>query len=423
MFSRDPDPPVQSFTAWDKIQRLLSYAYSKVPYYRRLFHDIGLHPQEVDSFQKFSQIPCLPKHVVQQQWNEFISEDYQPKDLLFNHTSGSTGTPLKLAWTRGERAIAGRHFMRERMRWGLTLPTRWAMVGDTLDFVAGNTNPIRVKQRGTEDMLMLHWDLTPSSLHRYIKELEAFQPSWIYSYPPMLGRVAQFILSNGISVDLPHLKLIELGGEYLLPQTREDITQAFHHKPASQYACRELWCIAFECSQGGMHVVTENVVLEILKNDGTPAAPGESGEAIVTGLHNYSMPFIRYKLGDVVMPVGTPCTCGDPRPLIAVPGGRIANFMFGRHNKVGDLTFNLIVRHLYDVGYQGIQEFRVIQRSETHFDVWIVRTSSWEPIIQELFTQKAQNLLGADIHLEYTFMDSIPLTSAGKSRPFVIDLW
>lgn len=407
---------------WNKLRRLLTYASTKVPYYRSMFDRLKVNPHDIDSLEKFSQLPSQKKQTIQQQWNDFISEDYEIKDLVLNNTSGSTGIPMKVAQTRAELTIAGRHFMRERMRWGVSQPTRWAMVGDVLDFVNGNTDLVRRKPRGGGEELMLHWDLKPSTIYQYLRELEAFQPVWIYSYPPMMERMAQFMLSNGISIELRDIRLIELAGEYLSPQVREDVTRAFGYKPASEYACRELWGIAFECPEGGMHVMTDHVLLEIVKDNGTPAAPGETGEAIVTGLNNWSMPFIRYRLGDVLMPLDEKCSCGDPRPLIRVMGGRVANFMFGRHNRLGDLTFNLIVRHLYDNGYQGIQEYRVVQRSEILFEVWIVRTPAWAPVIQKLFTEKVQSMLGSDIQLDFKFVDTIPLSPAGKSKPFVVDL-
>ncbi len=67
---------------------------------------------------------------------------------------------------------------------------------------------------------------------------------------------------------------------------------------------------AFECkAHSGYHINNDHVIMEFLKN-GKDVNPGESGEVVITGLSNYTMPLIRYKLGDIAVPIKEKCSCG-----------------------------------------------------------------------------------------------------------------
>ena len=314
--------------------------------------------------------------------------------------------------------------MRARMKWGLHLPARWAILGGAIHFVSGIEERVRRGKRRGKDVLRLSClDLSTSTLQHYVQELEAFQPAWIYSLPSTLDRMAQFILSRGYPVVLHDIRLIELAGEYLSPEARQRIREAFQYPPANQYACRELWGIAFECPQGGMHVLDEHVYLEVVKENGAPAGPGELGETVITSLNSRAMPFIRYRLGDVIMPLAEQCSCGDSRPLIEMVGGRrTADFIVGQPGKLGNIIFDSLFNYLHLQGYQGVQEFRVVQRSETCFEVWVIRTSSWRQETPKVFERKARNVLGENVRFDFKFVDQIPPPPSGKTRSFVVDL-
>src|SRR3546814_3537656 len=72
------------------------------------------------------------------------------------------------------------------------------------------------------------------------------------------------------------------------------------------------------------HVQSENVLLEVVDDDGRPCGPGETGRVLITSLHNFATPLIRYELGDYAE-VGSPCACGRGLPVIKQVLGRKRN--------------------------------------------------------------------------------------------------
>ena len=98
--------------------------------------------------------------------------------------------------------------------------------------------------------------------------------------------------------------------------------------------------MAMECAHGRMHVIPTAGILEILREDGSPCAPGEVGEMAGTGLFNDAMPLIRYRLGDyAAWAEDQRCPCGNPQPVITKLEGRVDDYLVtsdGR--KIGRLS-------------------------------------------------------------------------------------
>ena len=81
---------------------------------------------------------------------------------------------------------------------------------------------------------------------------------------------------------------------------RRALERAFGPRVFETYGSRETMLIAAECAaHDGMHVAEENLLVEIVGDDGRPVGPGETGAVAVTDLHNVGMPLIRYANGDM----------------------------------------------------------------------------------------------------------------------------
>ena len=406
------------------IQKLLAYAATNVPFYRSLFGSLGLAASDIQSADDFRRIPPVTKQDVAAQWSSFLSEEYRRREheLVERYTSGSTGSPLKIVKTRLERVISGRHLMNARRRSGLQFPVRWAGLGGRGDDRDSFGDQAYLQRRGKDDVLRLSYlNFSEATLRGYARALEDFQPTWIYAMPSTIDCLAQVVLADGHPLSLPNLQLIELAAEYLSPEVRERVRQAFGFLPVNQYGAQEVWGIAFGCHHGGMHVLNENVYLEVVKEDDSPAGYHELGEVIVTALNFRAMPFIRYRLGDFVVPLPGICTCGNPQPLIQILGGRVSDLIVGHPRKIGNLIFDAIVKHLQQHHRLDIRQYRVVQRSEHCFEVLIVGATTWDDQIEAAFIGKATEFIGPGLSFDFRLLAKLPLHPSGKNRPFVVD--
>ena len=105
---------------------------------------------------------------------------------------------------------------------------------------------------------------------------------------------------------------------------RADIEEAFGTKVYNFYGSREVSNLAGECKKGLMHTFDFWNYLEVLDDNNQPVKEGEEGKVVVTNLVNYSMPLIRYEIGDLALRGPAQCTCGNN--LIHTENGNRKNF-------------------------------------------------------------------------------------------------
>jgi len=157
-----------------------------------------------------------------------------------------------------------------------------------------------------------------------LDRLAALGPDVLSSSPSVLARIGRAMASDRPGAIAP--RLVISGGEVLTPLERRQISESFGARVVDMYSSHEAGLIAWECSRGTrLHVADDSVILEVLK-DGRPAEPGEAGEVVATRLHAFAMPFIRYRLGDLVTRGPGPCPCGAPFSTILTVQGRMTDY-------------------------------------------------------------------------------------------------
>jgi phenylacetate-CoA ligase len=134
------------------------------------------------------------------------------------------------------------------------------------------------------------------------------------------------------------------------------------------YSTNEVGYVALQCPVSGLyHVQSEDVMVEIVDDSGRPCSVGETGRVVVTSLHNFKMPLIRYDLGDYAT-VGENCHCGRTLPALERIVGRTRNMLklpSGRTAWPG-FPMDTLVR------LDAIRELRMIQHSLEEIEVELV---------------------------------------------------
>jgi phenylacetate-CoA ligase len=169
----------------------------------------------------------------------------------------------------------------------------------------------------------------------------------------------------------------------------------------------------YECESGRMHAHPLAGVTEILRPDGTPAPPGEVGEVVLTGLVNYAMPLIRYRVGDTASFATESCPCGRGMPVVAEIGGRLDDIVYTRERGfLGRLDPVL-------KGVRNIVESQLEQESLDLLRVRFVPAAHFTVEDLQVLESNLRARVGRGIHLEFICMDRIPRSANGKFR-FVI---
>jgi phenylacetate-CoA ligase len=301
-----------------KLRALIRHAYEHVPYYRAAFKSAEITPDDIRELKDLARIPVSAKGALREARERALVNGAPPAGCLRRPTSGSTGHPLTVYLTPAEDRARQLLQFRSLLWAGIRPHDRIAVIG-----------PERERALGLNQRLGLFFsrNISPAlSLERQICALRETRPSVLWAYPSML-RALLHALDGRLSRAARVRALItsaEMCDETLLEQVRRD-------QPGVEilnfYGAIEAGRIASECrTHRGLHVHADHVILECLCGD-RPAAPGEPGEAVITLLDGYTMPFIRYRLGDLITTVDRPCSCGLAFPLIASPLGRTVDLI------------------------------------------------------------------------------------------------
>jgi phenylacetate-CoA ligase len=191
---------------------------------------------------------------------------------------------------------------------------------------------------------------------------------------------------------------------------RREIEAAFGAKVHDFYGSREVGPIAAECGEGRRHIFVFNNHVEIADATGRALAEGEVGRIVVTNLHNFSMPLLRYDIGDTGSLSTAACPCGSPLPHFVELKGRITDH-FKRRD--GTLVHGEYFTHLFYFR-PWVKEFQVNQLAFDHVQVCVIHET--EPALADVqeIEAKVRLVMGNDCRVTWEYVDSIPRTPQGK---------
>ncbi len=303
-----------------RLRRLVRHAGRRVPYYRRMFARLGIHPEDIRDEADFRQLPLLKKaDIAEHGLTSFVSEGLDPSATITVMTSGSSGRPMTFVRTPQEEALGQLTYPRALVAGGVR-PWHRQMVIMPSNRLPGGRGPAAVLKSRWKRFLEARPDMG-----RQIDALRAFRPHVIRGYSGNLRILAGAIEERGIYDIRP--RFVFGTAELLDEGSRERINRAFGVEILDLYGCSEGHCVAWECRAGGdYHISADTVLVEFL-HDGRPVAPGTPGRVVITPLHVFSMPLLRYEIGDIGIPVAGHCVCGRGLPLMKMIQGRCDDFV------------------------------------------------------------------------------------------------
>jgi phenylacetate-coenzyme A ligase PaaK-like adenylate-forming protein len=395
------------------LRRLVLHAYENVPYYRKLFDRNRLHPRHIRGTADLDLIPISSKQDMRERpAHQLLDRTVDQGRLLTVCTSGSTGEPFTVRRTWLEQAFKVLLQQRCWQAFGLRLPERIMKVGrgrspDSKDAkLVGRL----LQAAGIHPTLSIDGIVQPPE--EVVRRLETFRPHLLVALPSILCITADHLLAHGRQDIRP--RILSVGGEVLTPLMRRRLTQAFGVEPVQTYASHEFPLMAWECGVSGeLHTCDDGVIVEVLR-DGRPASAGEEGEVVVTNLHAYAMPFIRYRLADLVTRGSDQCACGQPFSTIRAIQGRMNDYFSlpdGRR-----LHPYRILERLLPEGDAWIRQFQLLQDRPDRIVMQVVPSQPPTPELRERIARAISPLLGAGIEFQVRIVETIPLERSGKYR-------
>ena len=418
-----------------KLAPLLKHTAENVPYYREWCQKHGLKPGDLRTIKDLQKLPVLAKSDYRKNEPEAFNASNVPSSLRIQRaTSGSTGEPFQFSIDRRALPIIFASHLFYDSWYGFEPFDRFVRIiappapQPTLPATA--TAGVRLRRAMTTRLQNLYeswtqekislWEVNSEGAASIWRRIEAFRPKFVMGYTSSLATIADELLQQDRRLSQPLQGVITIA-ETLTPD-RKRLIEAFFGAPIiNRYGLREFgsWS-AQSCRESPehFHINTELVVCEVLRPDGTSCQPGETGRIVLTDLHNFARPFVRYDTGDLAATVEENCSCGRGFPKLGRIEGRSLDCL---QTPSGALISPAVLGHflfVYHDHLQAVRHYQLIQESSDRVRLLVVPADQWDEERRTQIQTDLTRLIGDGVDVAVETVSEILPEKSGK-RPII----
>jgi len=385
-----------------KLRRQVSRAWRYTEFHVKRLASAGFHPGHLTALSDLQKLPITTKDDLRTAGRAALASHVDLDRCVWLRTSGSTGSPMALPFTRWDKDHRVLMELRSLVANGYRFTDRMLLLVEPRWLTDRKVLPQRL------GLLRREYVSIFADESEQIAKLKGHRADVIYGYTSSLRMLAEMSLATG--KPLPTPRLLVTSAEPLDARTRRLLASAFGVEPVDFYGSMEFGWIGWQCPERrGYHINSDCMIVECLRN-GRPAEPGEEGELVITNLHSDAAPLIRYATGDTGVLSVDRCACGRALPLLACVSGRLVDCIVapdGRKLSPYAVTCAL-------EGIPNIRQFQVMQENERMVRVRLVPAAD-APDSGEV-RRAVRAALGGQIEVSVEHADALPAEPTGKFR-------
>jgi phenylacetate-CoA ligase len=288
-----------------------------VPFYRKQFAGAGLKGTDIRSVSDITKIPFTKKQDLREGYPFGFLAVPLKKVVRIHTTSGTTGKPTVVGYTRNDLAA-----------WADLIARNMRMAGVKDGDVFQNMVNYGMFTGGLGfhyGAELLGVTVIPSATgntKRQIEMIRDFGVTIIHCTPSYAMHLSE--VAEELKLNLPSLRIGLFGAEPWSEAMRKALESRLGVTAFDSYGMSELFGpgVAFECPEhDGLHIWHDSYLVEIVDPlTGEQLGDGERGELVVTPLVKEAMPVLRYRTGDVTMKMEDGCLCGRGQKIARITG-------------------------------------------------------------------------------------------------------
>lgn len=382
-----------------KLKEILTHANNHTKYYNDLFKTLKFNPETLTSITELEKIPIMDKNTFIDSYHDLISNNYNDFNPMRMSSGGTTGTTLSFLMdheTHIKKESQAIHYWK---RHGFK-------VGEfkTIMYRAGVLIPQGQKiikpwrfDYGRKMLYLSSYYGSENLYKKYYKLLKHWEPKYMHFLPSAVYLFAKYLNENNLNIKL--YKAFS-ASEMLHDFQKKEIEQAFDCKVVDHYGHIEPGIyVSGQCNNDHYHIYTNDVIAEVTAD----------GSLLETSLHNKSMPFVRYKVGDLVDGIHYGCSCGIKTPYFKKINGRESSIIYSADGRViSSIGFDQIFRG------NNIRLGQIIQNKKGLIILNLVIEKEFSETDKINVIFKLQDRVGIDTKIEINYLDDIPKEKSGK---------
>jgi phenylacetate-CoA ligase len=391
---------------------LLRHAADTVPFHARRLREAGVPVVRPFDFEAFRRLPLMTRRDIQSESERLLSKS-PPADhgrIGRRASGGSTGEPVVVNDTDIGLLFWNALALRDHLWHRRDLSGKMCAIRSRVEngvFPNWGAPAGSVYATGPSALLNIRTDT-----ERQLDWLREHDPEYLVSHPTNVRELARAALRRGLR--LPRLKEIRTMGEVLPEDLRGLCREAWGVTLTDVYSAEEVGYIALQCPRHEhYHVQSENLLVEIVDDAGKPCPPGATGRVVVTTLHNFAMPLIRYALGDHAE-AGAPCDCGRGLPVISRIRGRTRNMLMSP----GGSRFWPSTPYIRTTGIAPIRQLQIVQSAPDTLEARFVAERTLTAEEERGMVAAIHDALGHPYRVALKPLVEIPLPASMKFEDF-----
>jgi phenylacetate-CoA ligase len=357
---------------FQRLSKLLTYAYEKVPLYKKKFDEENIHPSDLKHLEDLGRFPFTVKTDLRDTYPFGMFAVPREKLERIHASSGTTGKSTVVGYTAGDINTWSDLMAR-------TLACAGARPGDLVQnaFGYGLFTGGLGTHHGAARLGCTVLPISGGNTERQLICMQDFGANVLCSTPSYALTIAEHVETGGFDIESLPLRVGFFGAEPWTTKIREEIQSRLGLSATDNYGLSEIMGpgVATECSvaQDGLHGWEDHFIFEVINSEtGEPVPNGEKGELVITTLTKEALPMVRYRTRDITRLTDEPCSCGRTHVRLEKITGRNDDMLIIRGVNVfpSQVEANL-------VGIDGINPFfRLVVSREGSMDSLLVEVEA-----------------------------------------------
>lgn len=394
-----------------KLTRVVAHHVNTSPFFGKRIKESSIKPQDIDAAH-MERLPLLTRQDVisagESLFSTKVPESHGKSGEV--KSSGSTGEPVVVRAT-DLVAIFFHAYTTQELTWQRRDPKGRLVIVKAGQFETMEhpkwANPL-IQDTGPLYLINISTDIKEQA-----RIMSEFKPDMLSVYPSNLAALIDYWEETDSHPEFKHIKCV---GETVTDKLRERVKNMFGLKIEDVYSSQELGTIAMPCDEGLYHTADLNLIVEVLDDDNNPVAEGETGRVVVTDMHNYATPLIRYDTGDWAIRGGK-CSCGRGLKTLKRVMGRTRNLILRAD---GSRYWPMVGMYNFDELSFKIRRYQVIQQDRKTIEYKLVTDAPLTPEQEAEMKALGNKALGDEFDIVISRFDKPwSLAPNGKHEEFI----